>query len=452
MFFERIESRGLAHFSYMIGDGTEAVLIDPRRDGGIYREKARKQGRTIKTILETHRNEDYLIGSVELASQTGAEIWHADKQWDYTYGHPVEDGQTWRIGKLEIQALHTPGHTPGHMSYLLKDPEGTPWMIFTGDALFAGDVGRVDLLGMEKADEMSGLLYESIFDKILPLGDGILVCPAHGTGSVCGSSISDRIWTTIGIERKLNPMLQVKDKKEFISRVSKELEQPSYFRTMERLNLVGAPLLGDRPYPPPLRPQQFNKRSPEAVVVDTRMELGFSAAHVPGALSIWLGGLASFGGWFLPYDKPLLLVNETNDPEEAVRILIRTGYDRIEGYLSGGMLSWHTTGLESHSICTVTVQQLCRLLDARENPFILDVRSSEELESTGRIRDALHIHITMLPQRTGEVPKDRPVYVFCGSGLRSMIAASLLQREGWTNLNVVLGGLAGWNSVSCPIQ
>jgi hydroxyacylglutathione hydrolase len=452
MFFERIGSKGLAHFSYLIGDGTEAVLIDPRRDCEIYREKALKQGFTIKYILETHRNEDYIIGSVELASQTGAEIWHADKQLDYKYGNPIKDRQTWNVGQLKIRALHTPGHTPGHMSYLLYDSEGAPWMIFTGDALFAGDVGRVDLLGMERVEKLAGLLFDSIFKKILPLGDGIIVCPAHGAGSVCGSAISERIWTTIGIEKQANPKLQFKDKKKFILHVGKELERPPYFLRMERYNIEGAPILGKLPHPPPLEPEEFKTRAKDAIVVDTRMELGFSAAHVPGSLSIWLGGLASFAGWFLPYDKPFLLVNEADNPEEAVRILVRQGYDRIEGYLAGGMLSWHTAGLESHFIRTVTVQKLCRLLDAQENPFILDVRSLEELESRGIIRDAHHIHITMLPQRMSEVPKDRQVYIFCGSGMRSMIAASLLQREGRTNLNVVLGGLAGWNSVSCPIR
>ncbi len=452
MFFERIESPGLAHYSYMIGDGTEALLVDPRRDCEIYRKKALEAGFSIKYILETHMNEDYVTGSLELASRTDAEICHADKQWDYKYGKPVEDGQTWRVGQLKIQALHTPGHTPGHMSYFLHDPEGVPWMLFSGDSLFAGGVGRVDLLGMERAEEMAGLMYESIFEKILPLGDGIIVCPAHGTGSVCGSSISQRIWTTIGTERKSNSELQSKDKKAFISRVSRKLERPPYFSRMERWNLEGAPLLEKLPHPAPLKAHEFKSRIEDSVIVDTRMELGFSAAHVPGAFSIWLGGLASFAGWFLPYDKPILLVNESENPEEAVRILIRLGYDRIEGYLAGGMLSWHTAGFESRSISTVTVQQLCRLLDAQENPFILDVRSIGELESQGRIQDALQIHITMLPRWMRDVPKDQPVYIFCGSGLRSMIAASLLRQEGWTDLIVVLGGLAGWNSVSCPLQ
>jgi hydroxyacylglutathione hydrolase len=452
MFFERIISKGLAHFSYMIGDGTDAVVIDPRRDCEIYREKAFKNGFVIRYILETHRNEDYLIGSVGLASKTGAEIWHADRQWDYTYGNPAEDGQTWKVGQIKIKALHTPGHTPGHMSYLLFDPDGFPWFIFTGDALFAGDVGRVDLLGMEKVEQSAGLLFASIFEKILPLGDGVIVCPAHGEGSVCGSAISGRIWTTIGIERRANPKLQFRDKNQFISHIGRELERPLYFSRMERFNLQGNPAPWYLSHPPPLDIREFEARAKDAVVVDTRLELGFSAAHVPGSLSIWLGGLAGFAGWFLPYDTPLLLVNEAENPEEAARILIRLGYDRIEGYLAGGMLSWHMAGLESRSVLTVTVQELCRLLDARENPSILDVRSKEELERNGRIRDARHIHITALPQCLSNVPKESTVYIFCGSGLRSMIAASLLQREGWTKIKVVLGGLAGWNSVRCPLR
>ena len=451
MYFDRIESKGLAHYSYLIGDGTEAAVIDPRRDCDIYKKAAQEAGLAIKIILETHRNEDYIIGSLELASQTGAEIWHADSQLDYAYGQPVQDGQAWRVGGLELRAIHTPGHTEGHMSYLLHDPDGSPWMIFTGDCLFAGDVGRADLLGMDRAEEMAGFLYDSLFDKILPLGDGIIVCPAHGAGSVCGSAISERTWTTIGIERRENPQLQHTKKEDFVSRVAKELERPPYFREMERLNVQGAAALGNRPSPSPLRAREFSKRAKDAVVLDTRMELGFSAAHVGGALSIWLGGLASFAGWFLPYDKPVLLVNELEDPEEPVKRLLRLGFDRIDGYLTGGMLSWHTAGLESHSITTVTVQELCRLLDARKNPFILDVRSAAELESSGRIKDAVHIHITTLPEHVSQVPKDRPVYIFCGSGLRSMIAASLLTQQGWTNIHVVLGGLAGWNSVSCPL-
>jgi hydroxyacylglutathione hydrolase len=173
---------------------------------------------------------------------------------------------------------------------------------------------------------------------------------------------------------------------------------------------------------------------------------------VPGSLSIWKGGLPSFAGWFLPYNRPLLLVNEDDDPTPVVRLLIRLGYDDLAGSLSGGMLTWHMAGKKSASIKTVTTQSLCHRLDAHEELWILDVRSDEELEGEGRIPDAHHIHITQLPERLGDVPKDRRIYIFCGSGLRSMIGASLLKREGWEQLAVVLGGVAGWNSTTCPLE
>jgi len=451
MLFERIESKGLAHYSYLIGDQTEAVVVDPRRDCDVYVQKATQEGLRIAHILETHRNEDYVIGSVELAARTGAEIWHADTQLDYQYGQPVEDGQTWQVGRLRLQAIHSPGHTPGSMSYLLHDPDGAPWVVFTGDALFAGEVGRVDLLGMDRAEELAGLLYDTLFDKLLPLGDEVIVCPAHGSGSVCGSAIAERVWTTIGLERRLNPRLQFTDRDAFIANAARELERPPYFRRMEEWNVEGAPLLETLPVPSPLSPGEFARQARDAIVLDTRMELGFGAAHVPGAHSIWLDGVPSFAGWFLPYDRPVLLVNETNDPTEAVRYLIRLGYDDLGGHLAGDMLAWHKAGRESGSIRTITVQALCRRLDQDGEPWILDVRSDEEVEA-GRIADAQHIHVTQLPDRMDEVPRDRPIHIFCGSGLRSMIAASLLRRQGWEDLAVVLGGLAGWSSTTCPLE
>jgi hydroxyacylglutathione hydrolase len=215
--FERIVSRGLAHYSYLVGDKFEAAVIDPRLDCEVYVEKASSEGMRIVHILETHRNEDYVVGSAELASRTGAQVWHADSQLDYKYGLTAEEGQRWKTGRLVIEAIHTPGHTPGSMSYLLRDPGGLPWVVFTGDALFAGEVGRVDLMGKDKAPLMAGLLYDSIFRRLLPLGDQVLVCPAHGAGSVCGESISERLWTTIGLERQYNPRLQHTDREAFIA-------------------------------------------------------------------------------------------------------------------------------------------------------------------------------------------------------------------------------------------
>ena len=453
MLFERIVSVGLAHYSYLIGDRNEAIVIDPRRDCQVYIRKASAEGMRIAHILETHRNEDYLVGSTALAERTGAEVWHADEQWNYRYGKAARPGQRWRAGRLEIEALSTPGHTPGSLSYLLRDPDGLPWTVFTGDALFAGDVGRIDLLGQERAEEMAGLLHESIFQTLLTLGDGIMVCPAHGAGSVCGESIAERLWTSIGLEREYNPRLRAKRKEEFVNDLLRShVERPPYFSRMERLNLEGEPILEAVPEPKPLSAPDFAALAQGAIVLDSRMELGYSAAHVPNSQFIWSGGLASFAGWFLSYEKPILLVGEGNNSEEVVRILLRLGFDDIIGILAGGMLAWHMAGLQSESQPTVNVLDFCRLLDQDLRPWILDVRSEAELERNGTIPGAHHIHITQIAERKEQVPKNRKVYIFCGSGLRSMIAASYLKRHGWQDLVVILGGIAGWRSIKCPIR
>lgn len=454
MLFEKIKSPGIAHISYLIGDGNEAIVVDPRRDIDIYLEKAVEEGYKITKIFETHRNEDYIIGSTELKAKTGAEIWHADEMLDYEYGKPVEDGQEFKVGRLKFEAMHTPGHTPGSMSYILYGYEGTPWMVFTGDALFAGDVGRIDFLGEENLEKTGSWLYDSIFNKILPLGDEVILCPAHGAGSVCASAISDREWTTVGIERKLNPKLQVDSKEEFIELHGEMLEYPPYFENMEASNLTGGDPLANYEKPAALSPGEFAEAmaADDTYVIDVRMEVSYASAHVPGSISIPLQNLPSFVGWFIPVGANILLVTEGEYPEEAIKHLYRTGYDNIKGYLSGGIISWHMAGKKSASVNTVTVDKLCTLLDTEpEDRFILDIRSEDEVESEGEIQDAEHVHLTQLPEHYDELPEDIPVYIFCGSGLRSMTAASLLQNEGFINQRVVLGGLIAWNSTTCPI-
>ena len=453
MLLKRIVSAGLAHYSYLVGDKNQALVIDPRRDVDVYIKMAYEAGMRITFVLETHRNEDYFVGSMELAGRTRADVWHADVEWDYQYGQPATAGQKWRVGRLEIEALATPGHTPGSMSYLLHDPSGIPWMLFCGDALFAGEVGRIDLLGRELAAEMAGLLYESLFVRLLPLGDEVILCPAHGSGSVCGESIAERLWTTIGIEKKHNARLQAKSKEQFVSSLLRsQPDRPPYFRHMEKVNLEGRQILGALPSPQPLDAKDFFALSGKSQILDTRQELAFAAAHVPGSQSIWLDGLASFAGWFLSYDLPILLVGEGNYVENIAAILLRLGYDDIIGFLAGGMLSWHMSGLQSAAIRTQTVQDLCRLLDEGEPSWILDVRSESELLRDGKIEGAQHIHITAIAKRVDEVPKDREVYIFCGSGMRSMVAASFLKAKGWNRLAVILGGMAGWRSRKCPLK
>ena len=454
MLLERIVSAGLAHYSYLVGDKNQALVIDPRRDVDDYIKMASGAGMRIAYVLETHRNEDFFVGSMELAGRTGAQVWHADGQWDYQYGQPAASGQGWKVGRLEVEAIATPGHTPGSLSYLLRDPSGIPWMLFCGDTLFAGEVGRIDLMGKDLAAENAGLLYESLFKRLLPLGDEVILCPAHGSGSVCGELIAERLWTTIGLEKKHNARLQESQEQFVASLLKSQLDRPPYFRRMEKVNLEGRPILGALPSPQPLDAKSFFALSEKqnAQILDTRQELAFATAHVPGSQSIWQEGLASFAGWFLSYDRPILLVGEGNFVESIAVILLRLGFDDIAGFLAGGMLNWHMSGMESSAIRTLTVQELCRLLDEGEPSWILDVRSKSELLRDGKIDKAQHIPITALAKSLDEVPKDREVYIFCGSGMRSMVAASFLKARGWKGLSVILGGMAGWKSRTCSIK
>ncbi|MGM0415054.1 MAG: MBL fold metallo-hydrolase [Bacillota bacterium] len=385
MLFERIKSPRLAHFSYLIGDDSEAVVIDSKR--------AVEEGYKITKIFETYRNGDYIVGSTELKAKTGAEIWHADEIFNYQYGKPVQDGQEFKVGSLKIEAIHTPGHSPGSMSYILYGYEGEPLMVFTGDALFAGDVGRIDLLGKKNLDKTVNWLYDSIFNKILPLGYEVILCFTHGPGSVCGTDIFEREWTTVGIERKFNPKLQIKNKEEFISLVAKMMEYPPYFANMEELNLTGTEPLANYEKAAALLPDEF---------------------------------------------------------AEVIKSLYRTGFDNILGYLSGGIIDWHMAGKPSLYINIITADKLCKSFkNKHEEKYMIDVRSGAELLDDKEVKDAVHIHLTQLPHHYDEAPEDKPVYIFCRSGLRSMTAASLLKSEGFINQSVVLGGMVAWNTTNC---
>ncbi len=454
MIFERIKSAGIAHNSYLIGSGSDAAVIDPRRDCQIYIDSAQQKGLKIKHIFETHRNEDYVIGSIELNSITGAEIYHGlGLNWEY--GNMVQDGQEFQIGKLRLTAIHTPGHTDESMSYTLADlaTGKATIMVFTGDALFVGDVGRTDLYGLKEAPRLASNLYDSIFNKLLPLGDGVILCPAHGGGSVCGLHIANRDESTIGIERVQNPVLQIKGKDEFVKyKVAEKPERPYYFRQMEIYNLEGPPLLGCWPLPVPLTPTEFRIEMEEgALVVDTSEPAAFGGAHIKGAYSIWLEGLPVFGGWVLPYDKPILLVLEDQSHlERAVRYLIRTGYDRIIGYLRDGTEGWYNAGFPTENLPLLSVHQLKDMLDRNEDLLVLDTRGQEEWES-GRIAGSLHIYVGHLEQRLGEVPKDRPVAVICNVGHRAGLGASILLKAGYRKVYNVLGSVKAWVAAGFPV-
>jgi hydroxyacylglutathione hydrolase len=454
MIFERIKSAGIAHNSYLIGSGSDAAVIDPRRDCQVYVDSVQEKGLKIKYIFETHRNEDYVIGSIELNNMTGAKIYHGPRP-DWKYGNTLTDGQQFRIGRLRLTAVHTPGHTDESMSYAVADlaTDEATVMVFTGDALFVSDVGRTDLYGSGEVARLASNLYDSIFNKLLPLGDGVILCPAHGGGSVCGLHIANRDESTIGIERIQNPVLQMKDKHEFVKyKLAEKPERPHYFSQMEKLNLEGPPLLGCLPLPAPLTPPEFEKKmSQGAVVVDTSEPAAFGGAHIKGAYSIWLEGLPVFAGWTLPYDRPILLVLEDQSHlERTVRYLIRAGYDQLAGYLREGTEGWYNAGLTTESLPLLSVHQLKRMLDRGEELLVLDTRGQDEWDS-GHIAGSLHIYVGYLEQRLGEVPSDKPIAVICNVGHRAGLGASILLRAGYPAVYNVLGSVKAWVAAGFPV-
>ncbi|MGM0471261.1 MAG: MBL fold metallo-hydrolase [Bacillota bacterium] len=459
MFLEKIESAGLAHFSYMIGDQNEAVVIDPRRDIDRYLEVAQQEGVRIKYILETHRNEDYIIGSKALASTTGADIFHADEKLDYQYGNPTEDGANYEVGRLRLEAIHTPGHTKGSYSYLLYDYDDEPWMIFTGDILFAGDVGRIDFYGQEQIPQVAEMLYDTLYQKIMPLGDGVIICPAHGAGSVCGSQIADKEFTTIGMEKKSNPYLQYDNKEDFVAEVGEMEAKPAYFKDMEVANL-DAPSRTELPFVDALSPGEFAEKAAaeDTVVLDIRSETDYSTAHLADSLYLWKDVLASFVGWLVDTDQQLLLVTGGVYPEEIIRTLYRMGYENIVGYLARGILSWNMAGKKVQTTPTLKVDELCQVLDSSSTDEfqLLDIRKEEEQEEEGQITGAIEIPLTELKANLEEYKADleagEKIYIFCGSGVRSMTAASLLENELDSEVVVALGGLSAWSSATCPLQ
>ncbi|BAI62057.1 conserved hypothetical protein [Methanocella paludicola SANAE] len=446
MIFRRIKSEGLAHLSYFIGSGGEAAVIDPRRDVDAYLDMARQSCMDIKYVLETHRNEDYVIGSRELEARTNCRILHG-RRLPFKFGEGIGDGDRIRVGDLRIRALETPGHTPESLTYVLYDTGDVPLMAFTGDALFFGTTGRTDLWGTP--EEAAGLLYDSIHKKIVPLGDQTILCPAHGAGSVCGTGFSDRDDGTIGGERLTNPDLRL-DKEKFIAKKKAEpLERPPYFKQMESFNLNGLPVTGG---PHPCRPMnvpQFREAISNGTLIDARMPPAFSA-HMPGAYSIWLDGMATWPGWVVNYQSPIyLLLENEEDAAAATRYLYRLGFDNVKGYLCGGFQRWLNAGQDTEFLGLLVPDALAGML-AEGKVTVLDVRSDAEWRN-GRIKEATHIYVGELEKRIAEVPKGKPVACICSTGLRASLASSILKKAGIKEVYNVLGGITAWKAKDYPL-
>ncbi len=453
MILKKVKSEGLAHLSYLVGSDGKAAVIDPRRDCQIYLDIADEEGLRITNILETHRNEDYVTGSRELASITGATIHHGEL--DFQYGRLIREGDEIDMGQAVLRAIRTPGHTPESMSYALMDRSAGPEVIgvFTGDALFVGEVGRTDLFGPEPIEELAAQLFDSLHTKLIPLGPGVIIYPAHGAGSPCGGSISNREESTIGLELVQNHALKLTDQESFVAmKLGEKMEKPYYFTKMEEINIQGQPILGRLPQPPSLSPKGFKDLAGDGrIVLDVRIPTAFATAHALGAISIPTEVLPNYVGWMLGYDRPLLLVlDENRDIQKVTAELIRIGYDRIDGYLRDGMEGWTKAAQPIASFPAITGLELHDRLAAGEDIFVLDVRTNKEWVD-GRVEGAVHIFAGYLPKRMSEVPRDRPVAVMCSSGLRGSLGASLLQNDGFDLMFNVLGGMNGWKNAGLPV-
>jgi hydroxyacylglutathione hydrolase len=446
MIFERLKSNIVSHLSYFIGARNNAFIVDPTRDILQYLELAKKHGVNIKYVFETHRNEDYVIGSLELAKHTGAEIYHGS--WPaFNYGKVTDDGDEFRVGNLKVTVLATPGHTPGCRSYAVTDLEtgNKPVLVCTGDTLFIGDTGRTDFGGTENRKKWSTWLYESIHEKLLPLGDHVILCPAHGSGSICGAKIANREDSTLGAERVMNPQLKM-SKEEFIQyKASEHHNYAPYFKKMEILNMEGAPEFGLGPTIEALSAGEFESYIKKgAVIVDTRPPPSYASGFIKDSYNISMDRLG-MSGWVLPYDKPILLIlGNKSELNEVVTGLARLGYDNVVGYMKPSIVSWYLTARPIDRLCMMTTPELKTKLEF-EKWTVLDVRNLEEYES-GHIEGSLNIYVGTLPQRLNDIPRDNPIAVICKSGTRSGFGCSILRKHGIMNICNIMGGMTSWSN------
>ena len=449
MFIEKVKTAGLAHLSYLLGDEGEAAVIDPRRDCDIYIEMARARGCRIAHIFETHRNEDLVSGAPVLAGMTQAKVHHGpNAAGNVAYADTVRQDDVFDLGKLRLKVLETPGHTDDSLSFAIFDTDfgDTPVGVFTGDALFVGDVGRTDFYP-DRAKEVAGMLFDSLA-KIIALGDQAIIYPAHGAGSVCGDNMADREFSTVGYERLANPMLQIDDRDAFIAeKLSEHHDQPPYFRLMERLNLEGGAPVARVMGPPALDTETFERTSADAAAVDVRGVTSFLGAHFPDSFSIPHDMVPAFGGWLLDPEQDLVLVADDADQAAAgARHLSRIGYDRVQGFLAPALTGWAAGARPFRTVPVLDVAEVARLVRERPTGWtLLDVRSLPEFQD-GAVEGARHIYVGELPARLDELDRTRRYTAMCESGARATIAASVLLRSGFRNVDVFLGSMGAWRA------
>ncbi len=443
MFFKKIVTEGLAHYSYMIGDGTDLAVIDPMRDVEIYMETAREAGMRIKYIFETHRNEDFVIGSMELAEKTGAVIYiSGHEDLGHVYGETIRDGFQLDMGDITLKAIHTPGHTLGHMSYAVYEKGvDQAYLVFTGDCLFMGDLGRTDFYGEENLEKMTGLLYDSVYNKLLPMGDHVLMCPAHGAGSACGDAMDERPYSSLGYEKATNELLQMPSREAFIKNFARMRIKPRYFETMEVLNVKGAEFVGNDVVLNPLTVAEIAAMKDEVVLVDTRYKEGFIGGHIPGSIFLPKGNLSAFlGSIYTPDVKIAFVIDGTvGEMEEIYWYCRRMGFDNLVGYLPEGIEMWQQSGNEVDQLKTISAKQY-KEMPKREDFILVDIRDYNEMKERDPSENKVNIPLKSLYENLGKLDEHKTMYVLCGSGNRATTAAAYLRVRGFDPV-VITGGV-----------
>ena len=457
MFFRRLTNDAVAHLSYIFGDDGVAVVVDPGRDVDAVLRAVTASGHQVRYVLETHRQEDFVVGSRELARRTGAEIVCGRHE---RFGHGdlwLDDDERLEVGSLTFRVLYTPGHTPESVSYAvyLGEAPDRAWGVLSGDTLLAGGTGRVDLEGAGQAAANAAALYASVHDRILPLGDQAIVLPAHGAGSACSGALPTRDLTTIGLERVTNPVFLLSRREVIELKLGEHIPRPPYFSDMEKVNLDGGLAPPTTPESIPLvAPRVLRDALSRVTVIDTRGPTAFAGGHIPGAFNIWLGGLGGFASWVANRQSSIyLVVDRPADVATAYHALSTLGLDRVEGVLRGGFDAWRDEGMPIERSGTITPLELSEAVDQYR---VLDVRDATEVAATGSVPGATNVYVGALADKVADpdvgLRTDARVAVICSAGERSGLAVSVLRRQGFLRVYNVLGGMTAWRALGLPLD
>ncbi|HEV7620395.1 MAG TPA: rhodanese-like domain-containing protein [Flavisolibacter sp.] len=454
MFIKQLYTGCISEAAYYVESNGEAAIVDPLRDIEVYLDLAKERKATIKYIFETHFHADFVSGHIDLASATGAIIIYGPDTETKLDVLIAKDGEIFQLGNSTIEVLHTPGHTLESTCYLAREKDGKPTCIFTGDTLFVGDVGRPDLAQIKgdiTTNDLAAMLYDSLQKKIIPLDNSIIVYPAHGPGSSCGKNLGPSTYSTIGEEKETNYALRASSKEEFIKAVTEGLTAPpQYFPINARINKEGYESLKEvlENSLKALSVHDVKQAIKEAVLIlDTRPASSFVNGFIPGSVFIGLEGrFAEWAGSLLPFSQRLLLVSDPGTEKEAVIRLARVGFNNVTGYLKGGFETWKSAREDTDMLVEIEADELAMDIPFDDNLVVLDVRKPTEF-ADGHVKDALNIPLEEMTDliNISSFDENQNIYVHCQGGYRSVIASSLLKRQGLHNLRNIAGG---WTKIN----